>query len=135
MSSTSRSVDHDTNTNADTKKEVAPSSKKHKSSNRRIGRKSYWSAQVTKNSDALDLEPNVFTFSDPQQIARSLKHSAERSQRRKTSPFQSATSMLNFYVNRAGHALPPERKSVLTQAKEELRKLFGRDLRHCEKIN
>jgi len=47
--------------------------------------------------------------------------------RRKTSPFQSAMSMLNFYINRAGKKLPKERKKVLTQAKKELRKLFGRE--------
>jgi hypothetical protein len=36
-------------------------------------------------------------------------------------------SMLNFYINRAGHSLPPARKQVLQQAKGELRKAFGRE--------
>ncbi len=36
-------------------------------------------------------------------------------------------SMLVFYVNRAGKNLPPSRKRVLEQAKDELRRLFGRE--------
>jgi len=35
--------------------------------------------------------------------------------------------MLNFYINRAGKNLPAERRKVLDQAKEELRKLYGRE--------
>jgi len=35
-------------------------------------------------------------------------------------------SMLNFYINRAGHKLPASRKRKLEQAKEELRKQFHR---------
>lgn len=84
----------------------------------------YWSAEVTENSVALDLEEGVFTWSDPKQIALSLKKSAENSTRRKASPFQSAMSMLNFYVNRAGRNLLPERKKILEQAKVDLRKIF-----------
>jgi hypothetical protein len=86
----------------------------------------YWSGKVTKNSDALDLEKNVFTFDDPKHIAQSLKRSAEQSSRRKAGPFQSAMNMLTFYINRAGKNLTPERKKILEEAKEELRKLFGR---------
>lgn len=86
----------------------------------------YWSGKVTKTSNALDLEKNVFTWDDPKRIAESLKQSAEESTRRKTIPFQSAMSMLNFYINRAGKNLPPERKKILEEAKRELRKLFGR---------
>ncbi|TIT88623.1 MAG: DUF3175 domain-containing protein, partial [Mesorhizobium sp.] len=41
-------------------------------------------------------------------------------------PFQSAMSMLNFYINRAGSNLPAERKRVLEKAKGELRAAFGR---------
>ena len=85
-----------------------------------------WSQQVTETSNALDLESGVFTWTDPKRIARSLKHSAESSQRRKGSPLQSAMSMLNFYINRAGHALPARQKRVLNQAKAELRKTFRR---------
>lgn len=83
-----------------------------------------WSGRVTKHSIALDLEEGVFTWENPMQIAKSLKNSAENSVRRKASPFQSAMSMLNFYINRAGKNLPAERKRVLEKAKSELRKLF-----------
>jgi hypothetical protein len=88
---------------------------------KRTGR---WSATVTQKSNALDLERRAFTFRDPKRIARSLKRSAERS---KASPFQSSMSMLNFYINRAGRNLPASRKRALTQAKDELRRLFDRD--------
>lgn len=88
--------------------------------------KKKWSGEVTKHSIALDLEENVFTWSSPKRIAASLKKSAEESTQRKTKPFQSAMSMLNFYINRAGKNLPQESKKVLEQAKIELRKLFGK---------
>lgn len=83
-----------------------------------------WSGYVTKHSFALDLEEGVFTWDDPKKIAISLKSSAEDSTRRKAVPFQSAISMLNFYINRAGKNLNPERKKILEQTKVELRKLF-----------
>ncbi len=86
-----------------------------------------WSQDVTEHSDALDLDEGVFTLDDPAEIARSLKHSAEASHRRKGTPFQSAMSMLTFYINRAGHNLPAERRKVLEDAKDELHKLFGKD--------
>ncbi len=89
-------------------------------------KKKSWSQKVTKTSFALDLEEGVFTWQDPQKIAASLKQSAEESSRRKASPFQSAMSMLNFYINRAGKKLDPKQKEILEQAKEELRKLFGK---------
>src|SRR5258708_38368708 len=85
-----------------------------------------WSQRVTQTSNALDLEDQVFTWSDPKRVARSLKRSAEASPRRKASPFQSAMSMLNFYINRAGRGMSAKQKRVLTQAKAELRRLFGR---------
>jgi hypothetical protein len=59
-------------------------------------------------------------------VAASLKRSAERSQRRKGTPFQSAMSMLTFYINRAGKKLPAERRRVLMDAKTELRRLYGK---------
>lgn len=83
-----------------------------------------WSGKVTKESNALDLERGVFTWRDPKKIALSLKRSAEASGRRKGTAGQSAMSMLNFYVNRAGKNLKPGRKRILEQAKTELRKLF-----------
>jgi hypothetical protein len=86
-----------------------------------------WSAEVARHSNALDLEKDVFKLDDPARIAASLKRSAEQSHRRKAGPFQSAMSMLNFYINRAGRNLPADRKQVLEQAKNELRKAFGRE--------
>jgi hypothetical protein len=85
-----------------------------------------WSGEATRRSNALDLEFGVFTWDDPRKIALSLKRSAEASGRRKAGPFQSAMSMLNFYINRAGRNLPPEQRAVLGRAKVELRKAFGR---------
>ena len=86
-----------------------------------------WSADVTEHSDAMDLEENIFESDDPKEIARSLKHSAQSSHRRKSEPYQSAMSMLTFYINRAGKNLPARQKRVLEDAKDELRKLFGRE--------
>jgi hypothetical protein len=64
-----------------------------------------WSGEVTENSDALDLEKDVFKNDDPDEIARSLKRSAEQSSRRKSAPFRSAMSMLTFYIRKpAGSA-------------------------------
>lgn len=85
-----------------------------------------WSREVTRTSNALDLEGGVFTWEDPKRIARSLKRSAEASERRKAKPFQSAMSMLNLYINRAGSKLPASRKKILQQAKQELRVAFHR---------
>ncbi len=85
-----------------------------------------WSAEVARTSSSLDLEPGVFTRSDPRLIAASLKRSAEASRRRKAAPFPSAMAMLNFYINRAGTNLPAERRRILETAKSELRRQFGR---------
>lgn len=89
--------------------------------------KKKWSADVTEHSNALDLENNVFESKDPKHIARSLKKSAESSQRRKSAPYRSAMSMLTFYINRAGKNLDASQKEVLEKAKGELRKVFGRE--------
>ena len=78
------------------------------------------------SSDALDLEPGVFTRRSAKAIAVSLKRSALASHRRKSEPFRSAMSMLNFHINRAGRGLSPERRRTLERAKGELRKLFGK---------
>jgi hypothetical protein len=85
-----------------------------------------WSGRVTATSDALDLKHNVFKQDSPAAIAKSLKHSAERSHRRKSDPYRSAMSMLVFYINRAGKNLPATRKRKLEAAKDELRKAFGK---------
>ncbi|HYU41009.1 MAG TPA: DUF3175 domain-containing protein [Vicinamibacteria bacterium] len=85
-----------------------------------------WSAQVTRQSNALDLEPAVFKQRSGRAIAASLKRSAERSRRRKSGSYQSAMSMLSFYVNRAGRSLRPSERARLESARRELRRLFGR---------
>src|SRR5215475_5559804 len=85
-----------------------------------------WSQRVTQTSDALDLEARVFTLRSPRAVAASLKRSALRSRRRKAGQYQSAISMLNFYINRAGRGLSASRKRVLERAKDELRRAFGR---------
>ena len=92
------------------------------------GRKaaSRWSADVTRHSNALDLEEGVFKKRSARQIALSLKRSAEASTRRKGTPFQSAMSMLNFEINRAGKGMPVGRRHILENATDELRKAFGR---------
>jgi putative cell wall-binding protein len=89
--------------------------------------KEKWSSEVTEHSNALDLEEGVFTWSDPKKIAASLKKSAEKSKRKKGTPYQSAMSMLTFYINRDGKNLDAKQKKVLEDAKEELRELFGRE--------
>jgi hypothetical protein len=87
-----------------------------------------WSAEVTQHSHALDLEEGVFTWDDPRKIAASLKQSALNSTNRKGTPYQSAMSMLNFYINRAGKNLDPHQKAILIKAKEELHALFAEQL-------
>jgi putative cell wall-binding protein len=95
----------------------------HKSKNSSPGN---WTAKVTRESDALDLEQGVFTWKDPRKIAQSLKNSADTSSRRKSPPFRSAMFMLVFYINRAGSKLDTDQKRILEQAKDELRKLYGK---------
>lgn len=89
-------------------------------------RKKRWSQRVTDTSDALTLEKGVFTRGSARSIATSLKRSAERSHKRKSSPYRSAMSMLTFYENRAGNTLPAASKRKLEGAKEELRQLYGK---------
>lgn len=89
-----------------------------------------WSQHVTETSNALDLEPDVFTFEDPRRIAQSLKRSAERSRRRKADPYRSAMSMLTFYINRAGKNLSDRQRRRLEEAKNELRELYGKSQPH-----
>ncbi|MEW6009058.1 MAG: DUF3175 domain-containing protein [Candidatus Omnitrophota bacterium] len=89
--------------------------------------KKMWSGEVTRYSNALDLEQGVFTWKDPKKIARSLKRSAETSSRRKAAPYQSAMSMLNFYINRAGKNLNSKQHQILEKAKSELRHLYHKE--------
>jgi hypothetical protein len=96
--------------------------RKAKRSSGRAGR--YWSAAVTQRSDAITVPPGLFRRDDPDSIARSLKRAAERSRRRKSSPFRSALSLLNFYINRAGRNLSVRRRRILERAKGSLRSLY-----------
>jgi hypothetical protein len=102
------------------------SAPKRKSAKKKSAPKKKWSRRVMQTSDALALESGIFKSKDPKRIARSLKRSAERSKRRKGTPFQSAMSMLNFYINRAGKSLSEKEKQPLEKAKHELRVLYGR---------
>lgn len=86
--------------------------------------KQNWSAEATKHSHALTLEPGVFTWHDPIKIALSLQASAEHSRNRKTDPYRSAMSMLTFYINRSGSKLHDSQRQTLEAAKEELKQLF-----------
>jgi hypothetical protein len=85
-----------------------------------------WSARVTRESDALTLEKGVFTKPSPRKIAVSLKRSADRSRRRKSSSYRSAMSMLTFFINRGGRGLSKTRRQRLERAKDELRALDGK---------
>jgi membrane-bound lytic murein transglycosylase B len=85
-----------------------------------------WSQTVNETSDAMDIEPHVFRDGSATEIASALKRAAEASRRRKGTPFQSAMSMLNFYINRAGRNLPKTRRDTLQRAKRQLRVAFGR---------
>jgi len=102
------------------------STRKKSSKGRDDSKNRRWSDRVTKHSEALDLESKIFKSTNPRRIALSLKRSAQASKRRKGTPYQSAMSMLNFYINRAGKSLPQNQKRVLERAKDELRKVFGR---------
>ncbi len=108
------------------KKSTKPQRRRAASAPRKSTAPRRWSAEVTRRSDALDLEQGVFTRDDPKAIAASLKRSAEVSVRKKTDSFRSALSMLNFYINRAGTNLSDARRRILTRAKDELRRQFGR---------
>ena len=99
---------------------------KRRMKSRRSKRRRRWSARVTRESNALTLENGVFTKSMPSKIARSLKRSADRSRRRKSSAYRSAMSMLVFFINRAGKGLSATRKRKLEKAKDKLRELYGK---------
>ncbi len=101
--------------------------KKRKAKKRTKRGKKRWSQHITETSDALTLDRGVFTKGSPRAIAKSLKRSAERSRRRKSSPYRSAMSMLTFYINRGGKGLSAARKKKLEGAKDELRSLYGKD--------
>ena len=109
-------------------KKAAAHTSSAKSSGRKKSATSERSSQrVTKHSNALDLKQRVFTLHDPKKIAASLKRSAERSTRRKASPYRSALSMLTFYINRGGMTLPKTQRERLERAKGALKRQFHRE--------
>ena len=101
--------------------------RKKSTAKKSAAKKKRWSQNVTDHSDALTLDRGVFTKGSPKAIAASLKRSAERSRRRKSSPYRSAMSMLTFFINRGGKGLPASRKQKLEKAKDELRAMYGKD--------
>lgn len=85
-----------------------------------------WVAHVQETSHAMDLPEGIFTHS-AKKIAQELKDAVYASSRTKGTKFQSAMSMLNFYINRAGANLHEDDRERLEQAKVELRKLFDKE--------
>ena len=81
----------------------------------------------------MDVARGTLKSRNPKRIAETLEHDAERSTRRKTTPYRSAMSMLTFYINRAGKNLSASQREVLEQAKEILRAEYGRELGAAKK--
>ncbi len=88
-------------------------------------KKVLWVRKVQETSFAMDIPTGLFTRS-PKKIAQGLKKAVLESTRTKGTKFQSAMSMLNYFINRAGKSLKPDDRERLEQAKIELRKVFGR---------
>jgi hypothetical protein len=105
---------------------TSKTAKKKTSTRKKSAPAKKWSHDVMEHSDAMDLEQGIFKSNSPAKIAKSVKHSSEQSNRRKGTPFQSAMSFLNFYINRGGKNLSASRKRILERSKDELRKLFHR---------
>ena len=97
----------------------------HSSRTSAAKRRSSWVRRVAERSDAMDLPRGIFKDT-PVEIARDLRRSVLRSSRTKGTKFQSAMSMLNLYVNRAGRSLSARDRRRLERAKVQLRRAFGR---------
>lgn len=93
-----------------------------------IVRTKKWVQSVTENSNAMDIPSGLFTRSS-KEIAKGLKEAVFASNRTKGTKFQSAMSMLNFYINRAGKKLSDTDKKRLERAKQELRVLFKKPVK------
>ena len=87
-----------------------------------------WVRHVQETSNAMDIPQGLFTGT-PREIARGLRRSVLASRRTKGTKFQSAMSMLNWFINRGGRGISPTRRRTLERAKDELRDLFGRERR------
>ncbi len=91
-----------------------------------MAKKGLWSGEVKETSTAELLPKGLFTESG-KDIAEGLKKAVLESDRPVKSKYESAMSMLDFYINRAGKNLSADDRARLDQAKVELRKLFDRD--------
>ncbi len=85
-----------------------------------------WVAKVQATSFAMDLPEGIFTW-PAKEVAQGLKDAVFASERTKGTKFQSAMSMLNYYINRAGKNLGDDDRDRLEHAKDELRKLFNKN--------
>lgn len=88
-------------------------------------KKRLWIRKVKETSFAMDLPEGIFKRS-AKTIAKELKEAVLKSKRTKGTKFQSAMSMLNYFINRAGKSLKSDDKMRLEQAKTELRIIFGK---------
>lgn len=88
-------------------------------------KKKKWVQKVQESSFAMDLPEGIFTWTS-KEIAKGLQQAVLASNRTKGTKFQSAMSMLNYYINRAGKKLPAKDRMRLERAKNELRKLFDK---------
>jgi hypothetical protein len=87
-----------------------------------------WVRHVQETSNAMDIPDGLFTRT-PKEIARGLRRAVLTSDRTKGTKFQSAMSMLNWFINRGGRGLSASRRRSLERAKGELRALFGKEMR------
>jgi hypothetical protein len=84
-----------------------------------------WVRHVQETSNAMDIPAGLFSRS-PRQIALGLRRAVISSRRTKGTKFQSAMSMLNWFINRGGRGLSGARRHRLESAKTELRRVFRR---------
>lgn len=80
----------------------------------------YRSEDVIKTNGSMKLDPRLLQMSNAREIAKSLKRSADHSDRLESSPFHSAMSMLNVLISHV-----ELQKARLEAAKKELRKVYG----------
>jgi len=83
-----------------------------------------WLAEVANNEFLVDAEECIINYGSAVEIAESVKRFAMRNKNGNANEFQSAMSMLNFYINRVEKNLINNRKEVLENAKENLKQFF-----------
>lgn len=84
-----------------------------------------WFAENNDEKVSMELDPHIFTSTDPKKIAVALKYSVEKGLGKKNNPFQSAMSLLTFYINRTGKRLNETEMVTLEKARLELLRLFS----------